>query len=96
MSYHELIAIRLSSAMRAELNALAASRQTDVGKLVRRLIANELAGSRSRVEDAIDQILYLAIAMDGLLATNPNPELRNNMLELWKDRLAEEGRSDAA
>ena len=96
MSYHELIAIRLSSAMRTELSALAASRQTDVGKLVRRLIANELAGSRSRFEEAIDQILYLAIAMDGLLATNPNPDLRENMLRLWQDRLAEEGRSDEA
>ncbi|WP_156680479.1 hypothetical protein [Sphingomonas profundi] len=96
MSYHELIAIRLSSAMRAELNALATSRQTDVGKLVRRLIANELAGSRSRVEEAIDQILYLAIAMDGLLAAHPNPDLRHDMLRLWNERLAEEGHSDAA
>ena len=63
--------------MRAELNALAAERQTDVGKLVRRLIADELAGKPVAVAEAIDQILYLAIAMDGLLATNPNPDLRD-------------------
>ena len=96
MSYHELIAIRLSSSMRAELAALAHARQTDVGKIVRRLIANELSGARERIDEVLDLVLYIAIAVDGLLAAQPDPELRHEMLRLWKARLAEEGRPHAA
>jgi hypothetical protein len=96
MSYSQFITVRLTAELFHELNRHAARSQTDVGKLVRRLIVAELYGKRDRISEAIDQILYLAIAMDGLLATNPNPDLRNDMLRLWQDRLAEEGRSDAA
>ena len=95
MSYEDLIAVRLSSSMRADLSALAQARQTDVGKIVRRLIAGELSGARERVDEVLDLVLYLAIAMDGLLAAHPDPELRQEMLRLWKARLAEEGRPHA-
>ena len=96
MSYHEFITVRMGGAMRADLFALAVTRQTDVGKLVRQLIARELAGAHDRTAEAYDQILYLAIAMDGLLGAHPDRDLRPKLLRIWQDRLAEEGRSGEA
>ena len=37
MSYHHFITVRMSGAMRAELDHLVATRNTDIGKLVREL-----------------------------------------------------------
>lgn len=95
MSYHEFITVRMSSAMRAELSALAARRDTDVGKLVRDLIAYELAVGRDRMKEAFGQLLFLAIAMDELLAAHADPDLRDQVIRRWRARI-DEGTTDAA
>lgn len=95
MSYHEFITVRMSSAMRAELIALAARRDTDVGKLVRDLIAYELAVGRDRMKEAFGQLLFLAIAMDELLAAHNDPDLRDQVIRQWRARI-DEGTTDAA
>lgn len=95
MSYHEFITVRMSGAMRAELHALAKERGTDAGKIVRQLIRQELAGSRDRAAEAFDQVLFLAIGMEGLLAAQPDQGLRARMIQIWRDRLAEKGRGNA-
>ena len=56
----------------------------------------ELAGGPDQVIDQREQILFIALAMDGLLNAHPDPQLRPTMVRLWRERLAEEGRSDAA
>ena len=96
MPYRDLITIRMSSAMRAELNALAAQRETDVAKLVRDLIAHELSIGRDRMKEAFGQLLFLAIAMDELLAAHRDPGLRDQVIRQWRARTAQEGSSDAA
>lgn len=90
MPYRDVVTIRVSCAMHADLIALAAKRQTDVGKLVRELVAYELTLGRDRVREAIDQILFLAIAMDELLAAHDDETLRDHVLEQWRNRLREE------
>lgn len=95
MSYHEFITVRMSGAMRAELLAHAAERQLDVGKLVRDLIAFELAVGRHRAREALGQLLFLAIAMDELLAAHSDETLRDHVIQQWRTRLDEEVSSDA-
>ena len=96
MPYHDFITVRMSSAMRAELIALAARRDTDVGKLVRDLIAYEIALGRDRMKEAFGRLLFLAIAMDELLAAHSDPELRDQVIRQWRARIVEEGSTDAA
>ena len=66
MSYHHFITVRMSGAMRAELDQLVASRRTDIGKLVRELIARELHAAPDRIGEALGQLLFVAIALDDL------------------------------
>ena len=68
----------------------------DVGKLVRLLIARELLGTSDRIADALDQVLFTAIAIEGLLDRHTDPNLRGQVLQVWRDRLAAEGRPHAA
>ena len=68
----------------------------DAGKLVRQLIARELSTAPDRVLEAQDQILFIAIAIEGLMAAHPDPDLRARMVHIWRDRLEEEGRRHAA
>ena len=96
MSYQKLIAVRLSDEMHDSLQALARERGMDVGKLVRLLIARELLGTSDRIADALDQVLFTAIAMEGLLDRHTDPNLRAQVLQVWRDRLAAEGRPHAA
>lgn len=91
MSYQKFVTIRMSDAMHAALHALAKERGTDVGKLVRQLISQELSGTRDRLPEALDQILFLAIMVDGVYAQR-EPELRAQLVQIWRDRLADEGR----
>ena len=93
MPYRDVVTIRMSGAMHADLIALAARRQTEVGKLVRELIAYELTLGRDRVREAVDQILFLAIAMDELLAAHDDETLRDHVIEQWRMRLREENAS---
>ena len=87
--------VRLDSAMRAGLLGLARDRGLDAGKLVRQLIARELSAAPDRALEAQEQILFIAIAVEGLLAAHPDPDLRARMVNIWRDRLAEEGHRHA-
>ena len=60
------------------------------------MVRRELAGGPDQGTEQREQILFIAIAMDGLLNAHPDPQLRQTMIRLWRERLAEEGRSDAA
>jgi hypothetical protein len=96
MPYRDIINFRVSAAMRADLEQLAKERETDIGKLLRQLIARELSGAPDQLREQREQILFLAIAMDGLLAAHPDTELRPRLVRLWQQRLAREGSSHAA
>ncbi|WP_137786584.1 hypothetical protein [Sphingomonas sp. 3P27F8] len=96
MSYHQFITVRMSGAMRAELDQLVASRRTDIGKLVRELIARELHAAPDRIGEALGQLLFVAIALDELLAAHADPNLRATVIRLWRDATSEEGRFHAA
>lgn len=95
MSYKKYITVRMDGAMHADLMALVNERQTDVGKLMRQLIARELLGTSDRIAEALDQVLFTAIAMEGLLDRHTDPNLRAQVLQVWRDRLDAEGRGDA-
>lgn len=90
MSYRKFINVRMADAMHAALHALAAERRTDVAKLVRQLIARELAGAPDLAAEQREQILFLAIAADNFLAAQPDQHLRDTTIQMWRDRLAEE------
>jgi hypothetical protein len=95
MPYRDVISVRMSGAMHAELVALAAKRETDVGKLIRELIAYELKIGRDRVREALGQLFFVAIAMDELLAAHRDETLRDHVIQQWRARMAEEAASDA-
>jgi hypothetical protein len=96
MSYHHFITVRMSGAMRAELDQLVATRNTDIGKLVRELLARELKAAPDRINEALGQLLFVAIALDELLAVHADPDLRATVIRLWRDATSEEGRFHAA
>jgi hypothetical protein len=95
MPYRNIISFRVGDQMRADLEALAGSRDTDIGKLLRALVRRELSGERISPAEQREQILFLAIAMDGLLGAHVDPTLRTTVIDLWRERLIEEGRRHA-
>jgi hypothetical protein len=95
MSYRNIISFRVGDQMRADLEALATARDTDVGKLLRLLVRRELADIGISPAEQREQILFLAIAMDGLLGAHADPTLRTTVIDLWRERLVEEGRRHA-
>lgn len=95
MPYRKFVTIRMDDEMHAALLAFTGGRDLDVGKYVRQLIARDLNGSRDRVPEALDQILFLAILIDGVYAER-EPDLRAELVQVWRDRLAEEGRRHGA
>ncbi len=88
MSYHHVVSFRVGSQLHTDLLALAAERHTDVGKLLRGLIHRELRGAGNNAVEEREMIIFIAIAIDGLLGTNPDPELRPTIIKLWRERLA--------
>ena len=96
MSYSNNMNFRVGDQMRADILALAIERNTDTGKLLRAMVRRELARGPDHVAEQREQILFIAIAMDGLLGAHPDPQLRPTMIRLWRERLAEEGRSHVA
>jgi len=95
MSYHHTIHFRVSDPMRVDLERLAAERHTDVAKLLRSIVAHELANPHDRTTELYERVLFLVIAMDGLLAEHGNRELRTQILTAWEKRLIEEARHEA-
>ena len=99
MSYDPVLSVRVPVAVHNELKALAEQRGRSVGELVRSIIAYELDDGlrrqRERMEEALDQVLFVAIGVEHLLHVHPNRELLGQALKIWRDRLDAEGRGDA-
>lgn len=71
------------------------ARNLTVASAVRQLVLADLYG-RADPTELRQNMLFLAIALDGLLQAHPDPELRPRILNIWRARLAEEGLTDAA
>ena len=65
------------------------------GALLRQCALAELFGAFDARQQR-DHILFIAIAVDGLLGANPDPDLRPRLIEIWKERVAREDQSHAA
>ena len=96
MPYRNLISCHVSDAVRDSFYALAKSRELTAASLLRQMIVREIADPRDHAREQRSQILFLAIAMDGLLAAHADPELRPRLVRLWQERIAREEQSDAA
>ena len=86
MSYENIIAFRASAEMRAGLDHLAEIRETDIGKIMRLLVARELGTVRDPLADLREQVLFAALGVDGIL-THLDPKLRSEIMRLWQDRV---------
>lgn len=65
-----------------------------VASSLRQLVLADLY-SRSDPAELRQNLLFLTIALDGLLQAHPDPDLRPRLLKIWRDRIAEEGLSHA-
>lgn len=90
MAYEHIIKFRVTAEMNAALAALAKSRDSDSCKVVRELLARELSRSPDWMDELRERVLFLVIAMDGLLSEHPNRELRTATLNAWEKRMGEE------
>ena len=86
MSYKNIIAFRASAEMRASLDHLAETRETDIGKIMRLLVARELGTVRDPLADLREHVLFAALGVDGIL-THLDPKLRSEIMRLWQDRV---------
>jgi predicted transcriptional regulator len=86
MSYETIIAFRVSAETRAALDQLAEARETDIGKIMRLLVARELGTVRDPLADLREQVLFAALGVDGIL-THLDPQLRTEVMRLWQDRI---------
>jgi len=96
MPYRNLISCHVSDAVREDFYALARSRELTAAQLLRQMIIREIANPRDHAREQRSQLLFLAIAMDDLLATQTDPEIRPRVIRLWQERLAREEQPDAA
>lgn len=94
MSYANIVSFRVGDELHSDLLALATERHMDVGKLLRSLVARELQGIGNHATEQREMIIFVTMAMDGLLQAHPDAELRPTIIRLWRERLAEE-RADA-
>lgn len=76
--------------------ARAKARDLTVAAALRQLVINDVFGAAFDPREQRDHILFMAIAMDGLLEAHPDPELRPRLIEIWRERIAREDQSDAA
>jgi hypothetical protein len=90
MAYEHIIKFRVTAEMHDALAALAKRRDSDICKSLRELLARELYRSQGWMEELRERVLFLVIAMDGLLSEHPNRELRTTILNAWEKRMAEE------
>jgi hypothetical protein len=90
MSYQTIIAFRASAEMRLALGRLAETRETDMGKVMRLLVARELGIVRDPLADLREQVLFAAIGVDGILM-HLDPALRAKIVKLWQERVVPGG-----
>ena len=90
MAYEHIIKFRVTAEMHTALEALAKRRDSDSCKILREILSRELSWSPDWMEELRERVLFLVIAMDGLLSEHPNRELRTSTLKAWEKRLTEE------
>lgn len=73
----------------------ARSRDLTVASALRQLIIADLY-RRDAPAELRQHILFLTVAMDGLLTAHPDPDLRPRLIQIWRERIAEEVDSHAA
>lgn len=93
--YRNLISCHVSDAVRDSFSALAKSRDMTMAALLRQIIVRETLEPASAQEQMREMIVFLALAVDGLLGAQPDPELRPKIIRLWRERLAQEARRHA-
>ena len=95
MSFDTLFSFRVTPTEHAGIKALAEQRGLSVSALVRSIVEWELAARpirERRKQEALDQILFLAVMIDGVFAER-EPDLRAELVQVWRDRVAEEERT---
>ena len=76
--------------------ARARARDLTVAAALRQLVINDVFGVAYDPREQRNHILFMTIAMDGLLTEHPNPELRSRLIKDWQERVAREDQSHAA
>lgn len=95
MSFDTLFSFRVTPTEHAGIKALAEQRGLSVSALVRSIVKRELATRlmrERRKQEALNQILFLAILIDGVFA-ECEPDLRAELVQVWRDRIGEEQRA---
>lgn len=80
----------VTSDISAAFLARAKARNLTGSSALRQLVINDLFGPAFDPREQRNHILFMAIAMDGLLDAHPDPELRPRLIQIWRDRIAEE------
>jgi hypothetical protein len=74
----------------------ARARNLTVAAALRQLVINDVVGAVYDPRELRNHILFMTIAMDGLLIEHPNRELRPRLIQEWQERVAREDQSHAA
>lgn len=74
----------------------ARQRDVAVSAALRQLVVRSLQAGTPTEFELRQNLLFQTIALDGLLQTHFDRELRARVLKNWRDRLAEEGLTHAA
>lgn len=90
MSYRNLVSCHVSDAVRVDFFALAKSRDMTVASMLRQMIVREINMPQDWSREHHNHILFVAIAMDGLLEAHPDPELRPRLIDIWRERIERE------
>ena len=89
-SYRNQISCCVSDQVAADLSAVAASREITVAALVRQAIVRELYDRKDPLPEIHRHMMFVAIAVDGLLSRLTDPEFRTKAIEMWRKRIADE------
>lgn len=90
------LACYVTEDLSAAFAARARTRNLTIAAALRQLVLNDTFGPAFDPREQRNHILFMAIAMDGLLMEHANPELRPRLIRLWEERLAREDQSHAA
>lgn len=90
------LACYVTDDLSAAFAARARARDVTVAAALRQLVVNDVFGAAYDPREQRNHILFMTIAMDGLLAEHANPELRPRLIKTWQERVAQEDQSHAA
>jgi hypothetical protein len=92
MSRRYQLACFVSREVYDSFHDLAQGQHVTITGLLRRLVMTELEASALLPPLELQRhILFVAIALDGLLAANEDETLRPRIIEIWRERLDREG-----